>query len=189
MSVLIIGAAGAVGKRLVGALAKRGRKIIVADRLPRLPDSLVEAATAAVPNIDVRDAAAIRKLFKDHRGIKTVWNLAAPLSVETAMDPSVAEAVTVGGMRNVLEAMAETGVRSICFTDSIGSFGPSAPRKGCTARWRLVRAIGPKKGMHGALADGERHAGPRLRLRPPEARLPRTAQCVCQAGGDQRLAR
>jgi nucleoside-diphosphate-sugar epimerase len=43
-------------------------------------------------------------------------------SVETAMDPKVAEAVTVGGMGNVLGAMREVGARRVCFTDSIGSF-------------------------------------------------------------------
>jgi len=51
------------------------------------------------------------------------------------MDPAVAEAVTVGGMGNVLDAMKEVGARRICFTDSIGSFGMMAPRKGATARW------------------------------------------------------
>jgi len=64
-----------------------------------------------------------------------VWNLAAPLSVETAIDPAVAEAVTVGGMKNVLAAMQRVGARRICFTDSIGSFGAAAPRDGATARW------------------------------------------------------
>jgi len=51
------------------------------------------------------------------------------------MDPALAEAVTVGGMHNVLNAMAEVGARRICFTDSIGSFGATAPRTGATARW------------------------------------------------------
>jgi len=46
--------------------------------------------------------------FKEHADEHTtVWNLAAPLSVETAMDPAVAEAVTVGGMSKVLDAMKQ----------------------------------------------------------------------------------
>merc|ERR1740130_717840 len=89
-----------------------------------------------VGSIDVCDADALRVLFRDHADEHTtVWNLAAPLSVETAMDPAVAEAVTVGGMGKVLDAMAEVGARRICFTDSIGSFGAAAPRSGATARW------------------------------------------------------
>ena len=89
-----------------------------------------------VGGVDVCDAAAIRSLFHEHADERTtVWNLAAPLSVETALDPAVAEAVTVGGMQNVLHAMAEVGARKICFTDSIGSFGGTAPRTHATARW------------------------------------------------------
>ena len=43
--------------------------------------------------------------------------------------------MTIGGMKNVLSAMSEVGARRICFTDSIGSFGATAPRVGTTARW------------------------------------------------------
>ena len=89
-----------------------------------------------IGGIDVCDADVLRTLFRDHCDERTiVWNLAAPLSVETALDPALAEAVTVGGMQNVLRAMSEVGARRICFTDSIGSFGAEAPRTGATARW------------------------------------------------------
>jgi len=89
-----------------------------------------------VGGVDVCDADGIRDLFRKHADeTTTVWNLAAPLSVETALNPALAEQVTIGGMRNVLDAMAEVGARRICFTDSIGSFGSTAPRKGATARW------------------------------------------------------
>lgn len=56
-------------------------------------------------------------------------------SVETAANPEVAEAVTVGGMRVLLEACAAHGVKKVCFSDSIGSFGHGSPRDGATARW------------------------------------------------------
>merc|ERR1719440_1106276 len=52
-----------------------------------------------------------------------------------SVDVTDAEAITIGGMRNVLEAMREVGARRICFTDSIGSFGMMSPRRGATARW------------------------------------------------------
>ena len=38
-------------------------------------------------------------------------------------------------MKLVLQAMADVGAKKICFTDSIGSYGTSAPRRGATARW------------------------------------------------------
>ncbi|GMI62211.1 hypothetical protein ScalyP_jg11207 [Parmales sp. scaly parma] len=105
-----------------------------------LPGSLKRVVASAggtsVGNVDVCDPEALNQLFKEHADENTtVWNLAAPLSVETAMDPAVAEAVTVGGMGNVLDAMSLVGARKICFTDSIGSFGAEAPRNGATARW------------------------------------------------------
>ena len=138
-ATLIIGAAGAVGKRLCAALAARGTRVIASDRMETLPGSLrrvVGEVGTCVGSIDVCDADALWTLFRDHADERTtVWNLAAPLSVETAMDPSVAEAVTVGGMANVLDAMKSVGARRICFTDSIGSFGAEAPRVGATARW------------------------------------------------------
>lgn len=135
MSVLIIGAAGAVGKRMVGALASRGERVIAVDKMAVMPDVVKSQAMTSVTGVDVRDFGAIRKVFQRHRYVERVWNLAAPLSVETALDPVVAERVTVNGMRNILWAMYENRVKTICFTDSIGSFGKTAPRENCTARW------------------------------------------------------
>ena len=144
-TTIIVGAAGAIGKRLCAALSKQGARVIASDRMEHLPGSLVRslnATSVTVGNVDVRDEQAMKKLFRDYGDENTtVWNLAAPLSVETAMDPAIAEAVTMGGMNNVLEAMAEVGARRICFTDSIGSFGASAPRSNATARWLIENPL------------------------------------------------
>jgi len=139
-TTIIIGAAGAVGKRLCAALTARGNtRVVASDRMERLPGSLKMAMGSkgvCVGGVDVTDGDALQKLFREHADERTtVWNLASPLSVETAMDPAVAEAVTVGGMAKVLAAMKGVGARRICFTDSIGSFGAEAPRRGATARW------------------------------------------------------
>lgn len=138
-STLIIGAAGAVGKRLWAALTARGTRVIAVDRM-HVPGNLARImeknSGICIGGIDVCDATSIKTLFREHCDESTtVWNLAAPLSVETALNPALAEAVTVGGMQNVLRAMAEVGARRICFTDSIGSFGAEAPREDATARW------------------------------------------------------
>jgi threonine 3-dehydrogenase len=176
MSTVIIGAAGAVGKRLCAALARRGDRVIAADRSPQLPDVIKAAAAACEPNVDVTNMEALNQLFSKHRDIDTVWNLAAPLSVETAVNPEIAEAITIGGMKNVLEAMGRTGVRKICFTDSIGSFGSAAPRVNCTARWLTENPTQDpgsdygrqKRGCRELMADfSERHGGdPRFAVLP-----------------------
>jgi len=101
-----------------------------------IPSTVRYVASKCVGSIDVRDASALRQLFKEHADEKTtVWNLASPLSVETALKPEIAEEVTIVGMTNVLEAMKQVGCRRICFTDSIGSFGGTSPRDEVAARW------------------------------------------------------
>jgi threonine 3-dehydrogenase len=83
--------------------------------MERLPSSLKRSIGdlgTCVGSVDVCDASALEALFREHADERTtVWNLAAPLSVETAMDPAVAEAVTVGGMGKVLDAMSQVGGR------------------------------------------------------------------------------
>jgi nucleoside-diphosphate-sugar epimerase len=133
---IIIGAAGAVGKRLAAALSRAGSEVVAADRMEVIPSTLRNVAKTCVGGVDVRDKDALAQLFKDHAGPDTaVWNLASPLSVETALSPEVAQEVVIGGMKNVLGAMKSVGCRRICFTDSIGSFGSSSPRENVSARW------------------------------------------------------
>lgn len=133
---LIVGAAGAVGKRLTAALSRAGSEVIAADRMEVMGLTLRQMAKTCVGGVDVRDKDALAKLFKEHGGPETaVWNLASPLSVETALSPEVAQEVVIGGMKNVLGAMKSVGCRRICFTDSIGSFGATSPRENVSARW------------------------------------------------------
>mmetsp|Transcript_2157 Transcript_2157/g.7524 ORF Transcript_2157/g.7524 Transcript_2157/m.7524 type:complete len:432 (+) Transcript_2157:142-1437(+) len=133
---IVIGAAGAVGKRLCAALRMAGSEVIAADRLTHMPSTVRNVASAYVGEVDVRSTEALDNLMRDHANEDTtVWNLAAPLSVETAMSPEVAQQIVIGGMKNTLSAMAKVGARRICFTDSIGSFGATSPRNSVSARW------------------------------------------------------
>lgn len=135
MSACVIGAAGAIGKRLIAGLTSRGDSVVAGLLHTPLPDHLAIAVKASEMHVDVNDISAIRNMFKKHPDIHTVWNLAAPLSVETANDPAAAERTVVGGMQNILTVMKENNVRRMLFTDSIGSFGATAPREDATARW------------------------------------------------------
>lgn len=133
---IVIGAAGAVGKRLCAALRKAGTEVIAADRLKHMPSTVRAVAHKFVGEVDVRDPESLNKLFRDHGNEQTnVWNLAAPLSVETALSPELSEQIVIGGMKNTLAAMQKVGCRRICFTDSIGSFGATAPRDDASASW------------------------------------------------------
>ena len=175
--VLIVGAAGAVGKRLCAALSRAGADVVAADRMQFIPSTVKNAARTCIGGIDVRDKEAMKRLFRDHADENTtVWNLASPLSVETAMNPEVAQAVTIGGMKNTLEAMREVGCRRICFTDSIGSFGGTSPRQDVAARWLVENPTqdpgsdyGRQKRACRELLDefGSKHGGdPRVAVLP-----------------------
>ena len=138
--VLIIGASGAVGKKLAAAIvARRGpNSVIAALRRTPLPASL-SANVISHYGIDIRNQTSLDQLFAAHaHEIEAVWNLAAPLSVETAANPELARDVTVGGMERMLNAMKRNKFPKetrVCFSDSIGSFGGEAPRAGASARW------------------------------------------------------
>jgi threonine 3-dehydrogenase len=137
---IVIGAAGAIGQRLVAALIARDGpgSVVAALRTTPLPPSLALQAICEF-GVDVRNEDSLRTLFQKFTGSNAwVWNLAAPLSVETAADPAVAQDVTVGGMTRILRCMREAGLSRICFSDSIGSFGASAPRENATACWLTV---------------------------------------------------
>lgn len=67
MSVLVIGAAGAVGKRLIGALASRGERIVAVDKAPQLPESIKHLVQHAETNKDVRDFYTMQRIFQRHR--------------------------------------------------------------------------------------------------------------------------
>ena len=80
---IIIGAAGAVGKRLTAALSRAGSEVIAADRSAVMPSTLMQIAKTCIGGVDVRDKDALGRLFKEHGGPNTtVWNLASPLSVD-----------------------------------------------------------------------------------------------------------
>jgi threonine 3-dehydrogenase len=102
-----------------------------------LPSDIAECVISEF-HFDIQNIESVKSLFTKYgANISSIWNLAAPLSVDTAKDPSSAMRVTVDGMRNVLEAMRLAGISRIRFSDSIGSFGSSSPRDNCTAGWLL----------------------------------------------------
>lgn len=143
--VLVIGAAGSIGTHLLKELISRNYTPIAALHrrwytcccavvlyfpnscyyifeyfLSPIPDELAKH-TICEFGFNIREEETIRTIFEKHKGtIDSVWNLAAPLSVDTANDPTSAYDITVGGMKRVLSCMQEFGVQKIYFSDSIG---------------------------------------------------------------------
>ena len=143
---LVFGAAGAIGKQLVAALTeKHGPGTVVAAlRRTPLPQRLTEspdgtALVASEMGVDLRDGESVAKVvLKYSHRLQAIWNLAAPLSVETEADPASAEDTVVGGMQRLIDAMEAAQLSSetrLLYSDSIGSFGGGAPRENATASW------------------------------------------------------
>jgi nucleoside-diphosphate-sugar epimerase len=135
--VLIIGASGAIGLQLVEALIEKygpGSVVAALHRTP-LPPHLASRCICEF-GFDICKEETITALLAKYSGqLRAVWNLAAPLSVDTAKNPEKAHDITVGGMKRLLGAMKTYGPRFLLFSDSIGSYGKEAPRKEASVRW------------------------------------------------------
>ena len=151
-----------------------------------LPDDLAQHAICEF-GFNIRDDASIRSIFEKHQGtIDAVWNLAAPLSVDTANDPTSAYDITVGGMRRVLECMREFGVRKICFSDSIGKkmlmmylFLWLLVYNGLSSFNRQLWNVISSPRRNRSLVDGKSWSRPGLRLRCTKERMSRFTSCLC----------
>lgn len=135
---LIIGCSGAIGLQLAEKLVNiyGDQSVIAALHRSPLPEHLVSRCICEFGFNILDNETIVALLAKYGKRIRGIWNLAAPLSVDTAKDPAKAHDVTVGGMRRLLEAMrAHEGLDTIYFSDSIGSYGCDAPRENASVEW------------------------------------------------------
>lgn len=138
--ILVIGASGAIGKLLTLKLVKEYGPFSVIAALHRsaLPENLSNVVINEF-EFDIRNQPSIDKvLSKHHENIHAIWNLAAPLSLDTANDPSSAYDITVGGIKNLLQSMKKFGLNRIYFSDSLASYGTRAPREEVTVDWLIA---------------------------------------------------
>ncbi len=120
MQVLVTGATGAVGPRVVEALLAAGHGVRVLVRQPPAP-GLLPATVEQQPG-DITDRAALCRAMT---GCAGVIHMAALLHIHT---PTAAmardyETINVGGTINVLQAALDQGVQRVLFFSSISVFG------------------------------------------------------------------
>lgn len=106
--ILITGGAGYIGSMLAPMLLAKGHKVTIYDSF--MYGAIPLLGFSMNPNLeiikgDVRDAAALAKVVKDHDWI---LHLAAIVGYPAcAADPQLATTTNVDGTRNVLEAMGK----------------------------------------------------------------------------------
>ncbi|UCE84582.1 MAG: NAD-dependent epimerase/dehydratase family protein, partial [Deltaproteobacteria bacterium] len=120
--VLVTGAAGFIGRRLIGSLAAdRGDlETLVAMDVREVPSAQRAPGVEYVVG-DVRDAA-LEDLLRSHR-VDAVVHLAAIVTPGRDSTPEEEYAVDVLGTENVLRACVKTGVRQLIVTSSGAAYG------------------------------------------------------------------
>lgn len=113
--ILVTGAAGQVGRAVVGELRGAGLGVLETD-----------VAGRAIC-CDIRDAEAVRGLFL-RRSVESVVHLAAVLPTAYRLDPGRGWAVNVGGTKNLILAAGEAGVKRFVFASSASVYGNESRR-------------------------------------------------------------
>lgn len=133
--ILVTGGTGALGIASTKWLTRAGHDVVVFARHepPVLPKG------AQFMSGDIRDFASVR-LGMD--GCDTVVHLAWALS--GSVTHKQAEPVNMGGTRNVLKAMAETGCHRLVFASSVTAYGAHADH---SERWLEHERLAPAYGL------------------------------------------
>jgi UDP-glucuronate 4-epimerase len=119
--ILVTGAAGLIGGRLVNRLAAEGTDVIATDR------RAAEAPPGARwVTVDLMDAPALVALMRDARVSAVVHAGAISGPMVAAGDPHQVMSVNVGGALNIAEAALRAGVERLIALSSAGVYGPQA---------------------------------------------------------------
>ncbi|MBN9586920.1 MAG: NAD-dependent epimerase [Afipia sp. 62-7] len=135
MHILILGAAGMVGRKLVERLTRDGRlgnrdisKLTLQDVVP--PAKPATSIPAEIVTCDVADQAAIAKLVAGRPDV--IFHLAAIVSGEAEADFDKGYRINLDGTRYLIDAVYAIGGSyhpRIVFTSSIAVFGAPFPEK------------------------------------------------------------
>jgi len=126
MRILVTGGAGFIGSHIVDAALAAGHEVAVLDDLSTGKRTNV-AAAAALHVVDVRDAAAVDRVFADFRP-DAVSHQAAQASVAISVrEPLRDAAVNVLGALHVLEAARAHGTARVVFASTGGALYGEVP--------------------------------------------------------------
>ncbi|MFZ5722398.1 MAG: UDP-glucose 4-epimerase GalE [Pseudomonadota bacterium] len=127
MKILVLGGAGYIGSHMVRFLRERAVDVVVFDNLSTGHAFL--AGDAPLVDVDVCDAAALRRAFDAHGPFTAVIHFCARSLVgESVREPELYRRVNVGGAQNLLDVMHATGHRRLVFSSTAAIYGvPQTP--------------------------------------------------------------
>jgi UDP-glucuronate 4-epimerase len=132
MALLVTGGAGFIGSHVCERLLSKKEDIVIIDDLndyydPKLKENnlalLKKAGKYSFCHADIRDYAALEKIFSKHR-IDKVIHLAARAGVRPSLsDPHLYTTVNVLGTANLLELARKNDVKTFIFGSSSSVYG------------------------------------------------------------------
>ena len=126
MKILVIGAAGRLGKQIIGTLSESSHKIRAFD-LPHISWESIEK----FEDIEIFPGDVTKKtmITEACRGIDLVIHLAALLPPQSEVDRRLTLKINVEGTRNIVEALEPKENVPINFASSISTYGITASEK------------------------------------------------------------
>ncbi|MBD5302099.1 MAG: UDP-glucose 4-epimerase GalE [Bacteroides sp.] len=128
--ILVTGGTGYIGSHTTVELQQAGYDVVIIDNLSNSNREVldgIEAITGRRPAFvegDCTDIETLRRLFKEHPGIKGIINFAASKAVgESVHKPLLYYRNNLDTLINLLELMPEAGVKGIVFSSSCTVYG------------------------------------------------------------------
>lgn len=132
MKVLLTGGAGYIGSHTAVECLEAGNEVVVFDNLSNSSVKSLDRVAkitgrqAAFVEGDIRDRAALRRLF-EHHAIDAVVHFAGLKAVgESVEKPLLYYDNNIGGSVALFEVMAEAGVKAVVFSSSATVYGDPA---------------------------------------------------------------
>lgn len=132
-TILVIGACGQIGSELTMALRKIYKNVIGADL--KEPGAEVKESGIFL-RLDVLNKTGLYETIKKYN-VTQVYHLAAILSATGEKNPELAWRVNMKGLRQVLDACVDLGVKKLFWPSTIAVFGPTTPRQN-TPQWTVM---------------------------------------------------
>jgi nucleoside-diphosphate-sugar epimerase len=130
MKVMVTGATGLIGNRLVGVLQSEGHQVVALVRDPERARGILHEEVA-LRRGDVTDRDSVAAALD---GCELVFH-AAGMPEQWQKDPQVFDRVNCGGTRYVLEAALAAGVKRVVYTSTLDVF--AAEPNGTVVETRL----------------------------------------------------